>query len=193
VAADPSTGPDARALSDTKDWTWVLERACPECGFDTRDVDPVQVGTLIRANAAAWQEVLSRPDVRSRAQPDRWSPLEYACHVRDVFALYDERLALMLAGDRADDEPARFANWDQDATAVEQRYGEQDPAAVGPAITANAERLASRFDSVVGDSWERTGLRSDGALFTVATFSRYLIHDPVHHLWDVDGQPPAGH
>lgn len=21
-------------VPDTKDWTWVLERACPECGFD---------------------------------------------------------------------------------------------------------------------------------------------------------------
>jgi len=21
-------------MPDTKDWTWVLRRACPECGFD---------------------------------------------------------------------------------------------------------------------------------------------------------------
>ena len=24
---------------DDKDWTWVLERPCPECGFDTRTID----------------------------------------------------------------------------------------------------------------------------------------------------------
>ena len=23
---------------DTKDWTWVLERPCPECGFDASSV-----------------------------------------------------------------------------------------------------------------------------------------------------------
>ena len=28
-----STAPDA-ITPDTKDWTWVLERTCPECGFD---------------------------------------------------------------------------------------------------------------------------------------------------------------
>ena len=32
---------------------------------------------------------------------------------------------------------------------------------------------------------QRTGRRSDGAHFTVETFARYFIHDPVHHLYDV--------
>jgi hypothetical protein len=41
---------------------------------------------------------------------------------------------------------------------------------------------------VTGDQWERTGRRSDGARFTVETFARYFIHDPVHHLYDVTGQ-----
>jgi hypothetical protein len=34
---------------------------------------------------------------------------------------------------------------------------------------------------------ERMGNRSDGAHFTMETFSPYLIHDPVHHLLDVTG------
>jgi hypothetical protein len=29
------------------------------------------------------------------------------------------------------------------------------------------------------------GFRSDGAQFTVESFGRYLLHDPIHHLWDV--------
>ncbi len=33
--------------------------------------------------------------------------------------------------------------------------------------------------------WDRTGFRSDGATFTIDTFSRYFIHDVVHHLMDV--------
>jgi hypothetical protein len=44
---------------------------------------------------------------------------------------------------------------------------------------------------VTGAQWERTGRRSDGARFTVETFARYFIHDPVHHLYDVTGQRPA--
>mgnify|MGYP000205025455 CR=1 FL=1 len=43
------------------------------------------------------------------------------------------------------------------------------------------------FDSVTGEQWQRPGRRSDGAVFTVDTFSRYLLHDVVHHGWDVTG------
>ena len=41
---------------------------------------------------------------------------------------------------------------------------------------------------MTGDQWPRTGPRSDGARFTVETFARYFVHDPVHHLYDVTGQ-----
>jgi hypothetical protein len=99
--------------------------------------------------------------------------------VRDVFVLYDERLQAMLA-----DDGVRFANWDQDATAVEERYGEQDPDVVSTQVTAAAERLAERFEHVPDDAWAHRGLRSDGAAFTVESFARYFVHDPIHHLHD---------
>jgi len=41
---------------------------------------------------------------------------------------------------------------------------------------------------VTGAQWRRTGNRSDGASFTVETFARYFVHDPVHHLYDVTGR-----
>ncbi|HEU0170613.1 MAG TPA: DinB family protein [Acidimicrobiales bacterium] len=169
-------------VPDTKDWTWVLERPCPECGFDASTLPPERVPDLIRANAAAWQRVLSRPrgELTARPTDDRWSALEYACHVRDVLRLYDQRLALMLTEDDPD-----FANWDQDETAVADRYNEQDPALVAAAIDEAAGPFADRFASVEGAAWQRTGNRSDGATFTVDTFARYFIHDPVHHLDDV--------
>lgn len=171
---------DATIVPDDKDWTWVLERPCPECGLDTRAVDVTQVGDLVRANASSWQRVLAAPDAGVRPAPDRWSPLEYACHVRDVFRLFDERLDLMLT----EDGP-RYANWDQDATAVADGYASQSPVAVAIELTRAGSALADRFDAVEGDQWLRTGFRSDGASFTVDTFARYFIHDPVHHLWDV--------
>jgi hypothetical protein len=174
-------------VPDTKDWTWVLRRPCPECGFDTQAFGRDEVGNLLRANAAEWHEVLAAPpdDLRHRPSPQVWSPLEYACHVRDVFRIYHERLNLMLG----QDDPL-FANWDQDATAVAERYGEQDPSTVRGELGAAAETLAANFDSV-GDRWTRPGRRSDGAAFTVESFARYLVHDPVHHLYDVTGHRAA--
>ena len=98
-------------------------------------------------------------------------------------ALYRERLELMLR----DDDPL-YPNWDQDATAAEERYGEQDPVAVSLQLQAAAVALADAFESVHGDQWLRTGRRGDGARFSIAGFSRYLLHDPVHHLYDVTGR-----
>ena len=170
---------------DTKDWTWVLERPCPECGFDAATVLPEEVPDRVRATTAVWSEVLRRDDARDRPRPSVWSPLEYACHVRDVLRLFDERLALMLA----EDDPL-FADWDQDATAVAARYGEQDPARATAEVEAAAAQLADRFDALAGAQWSRTGRRSDGAHFTVASFAAYLLHDLEHHEFDV-GRDPA--
>ena len=164
---------------DTKDWTWVLARPCPECGLDAAAVPAGQVAQRGRDNAAAWAAVLAGP-VRERPAPATWSPLEYGCHVRDVLRLYDERLVLMLE----QDDPL-YANWDQDATAVEQRYGEQDPAVVADELAQAARRVADRFAALAPEQWARTGRRSDGASFSVTSFSQYFLHDVVHHLHDV--------
>ena len=119
-------------VPDTKNWTWVVERPCPECGHDSATVGRDDVAPIIRANAQRWARVLALGDtVHRRPRPDRWSPLEYACHVRDVFRIYDHRLARMLT----EDDPT-YLNWDQDATAIDERYGEQDPAVVTTDLTA---------------------------------------------------------
>src|SRR5258705_13823036 len=110
---------------DTKAWTWVLRRPCPECGFDTQAFQREQIPAMLRANAAAWQPVLAAGTARARPTPTTWSPLEYGCHVRDVFGIYDRRLQLMLA----EDDPL-YPNWAQDETAVRERDGEQDPVVV---------------------------------------------------------------
>lgn len=171
-------------VPDDKDWTWVLERACPECGFDAAAVPTGSIASLLRANAASWDRVLRRParELRRRPSEERWAPLEYACHVRDVCTLFLQRLELML-----DEDDPLYPNWDQDATAVEHRYVEQDPAAVSAQLHAAATNLADAFAAVQGDQWQRLGRRSDGARFTVAGFGRYFLHDPVHHLYDVTG------
>lgn len=174
-------------LPDDKDWTWVLERPCPDCGFDASTCRAAEVAGLLRANAARWRALHDDGQIRAgRPSPDRWSSLEYACHVRDVFRTYDERLARMLA----EDDP-HYANWDQDATAVDDRYDEQDPDVVIVELEAAAAALAARFDGVQGAAWQRTGQRSDGAAFTIDTFSRYFVHDPIHHVWDVTGEAAA--
>jgi SAM-dependent methyltransferase len=165
---------------DTKDWTWVLERPCPECGFDAPGLNLTRVADAIRDNATLWEVVLDTDDAAVRPAPHLWSPLEYACHVRDVNRIFDERARLMLT-----EEDPTFAAWDQDATAVEQDYGSQDAAKVAEEVVAAAEAVAATYESVPDEAWERTGTRSDGDEFTVDTLARYHLHDLVHHAHDV--------
>jgi SAM-dependent methyltransferase len=165
---------------DAKDWTWILERACPECGFDAPGLDRDRIPQAIRDNATLWEVVLGTDDAAVRPSANVWSPLEYACHVRDVNALFERRLALMLA----EDDPA-FENWDQDAAADAEDYGSQDPVTVGGEVTAAATSVAAAYERVEGEQWQRPARRSDGASFTVESFARYHLHDLVHHAHDV--------
>ena len=165
---------------DRKDWTWTLRERCPDCGFEAAGVARGDIAGLVTASTQPWPTVLGRPGASTRPDPVTWSPLEYACHVRDVCRIFRERLALVLR----EDAPA-FANWDQDATAVEDRYGEQDPATVGREVVEAGAGLSTAFAQVPDDAWGRTGIRSDGAAFTVLTLGQYGLHDLVHHLWDV--------
>jgi hypothetical protein len=165
---------------DTKDWTWVLQERCAECGLDTRALLPSEVPALVRGAAATLAGVLAGEDARRRPSPSVWSPLEYACHVRDVCRRFDARLRLLLVLDGPE-----FENWDQDAAAVQDGYAEQDPARVALELAEAAERLAAAIEDVPETAWERPGTRSDGAPFTVGTLTRYLAHDVVHHAHDV--------
>ena len=89
-----------------------------------------------------------------------------------------------------EDDPL-YPNWDQDETAVAGDYASQDPAVVADELSSAADAIAASFAAVSGDQWLRPGRRGDGASFTVETFGRYFMHDPIHHLYDVTGIPPA--
>jgi hypothetical protein len=169
-------------VPDEKDWTWVLTRPCPECSFDASTVTPSTVPGTIDSMLPRWRAVLRRPNAAERPDDHTWSALEYACHVRDVFSLFDQRLNLML-----DSDDARFDNWDQDKTAVDKDYANADTAVVSAELTAEGKQAAESFAAVREAEWGRKGLRSNGSEFTVLTLSQYFLHDVTHHLHDVDG------
>ncbi|WP_182526594.1 methyltransferase domain-containing protein [Nocardioides dongkuii] len=165
---------------DTKDWTWVLERPCPACGYDAGTLDRTTLGARLRRDAAGWPALLAAPDAAVRPAPGVWSVLEYGCHVRDVHGVFGERVALMLA----QDDPV-FGSWDQDEAALDGRYQLQHPATVARELMTAADTVAAAYDAVPGDAWGRRGRRSDGSVFTVETLGRYHLHDVVHHAHDV--------
>ena len=160
---------------------------CDECGFVYEDLVADALPAAIRSFAKRYRAPLTRflPGedgdslVRQRPAPDTWSALEYAAHVRDVFASYDGWIHQCLEEDR----PV-LQGPTPDDLAVERRYRVDDPAAVAEALAANAERLAATVEAVPTDGWERVGIRRDeerSVLFT----ARRAVHEGSHHLLDV--------
>ncbi|MGI8881910.1 MAG: DinB family protein [Jatrophihabitans sp.] len=165
---------------DAKDWTWTLSRACPECGFSAGEVSVAEVADIVEDTAVRFAARLQAPDAAARPEPATWSPVEYACHVRDVCAIFDGRFRQLLS----DDDPM-FTNWDQDETAARDRYWEQLPPRVADELTGSAGPLATMLRAIRDDELQRPGRRDNGSVFTVATLAQYLAHDFVHHLHDV--------
>lgn len=57
-------------------------------------------------------------------------------------------------------------------------------------LERTGERLALELEQLADPDWERPGRRGDGASFTVETIVRYMVHDPIHHVWDVSKNRP---
>jgi hypothetical protein len=175
VDPGPSTPDDA-------DWTWVLTRPCPDCGFDAAALAVAEVPALLRDAGQRFAATLVRKDARTRPREGVWSPLEYACHVRDVCDVMRGRLEQILDGGGA---VVRFANWDQDATAVERQYWRSDPDVVAREVTHAFETAATAYELPTGTQWEWPAVRSNGSQFSARTLALYFAHDVHHHLRDV--------
>ncbi|HEX2047328.1 MAG TPA: DinB family protein [Acidimicrobiales bacterium] len=165
----------------------MTDARCDECGFVYGDLAAGDVPTAIRSFGKRYRAPLTRflPGedgdwlLRQRPAPETWSALEYAAHVRDVFAWYDGWIRQCLTEDR----PVLEGPGPDEAADL-RRYNEDDPAAVADALAANAERLASTVEGVPPDGWERIGLRRDEerpVLFT----ARRAVHEGSHHLLDI--------
>lgn len=92
------------------------------------------------------------------------------------------RLVQILAGGG---ERVRFADWDQDATALALAYWRADPGYVSGQLVDAVEAAAVAFAVPSGDQWAWTAERSNGSAFTTASLATYFVHDLHHHLWDV--------
>ncbi len=169
---------------------WDMPRAgwvCQECSFGFDATEPSGVAESIAKVGKRLRAPLSRglkdedllAVVRTRPEPDQWSALEYACHVRDVLDLNVLRIQRVLV----EDDP-EFAAMDRDAVVTERDYNGQDPSAVADEIDANATALSATFASVPGDAWDRAWVRGD-LRFTIDWAARNVQHEVDHHLLDI--------
>jgi DNA segregation ATPase FtsK/SpoIIIE, S-DNA-T family len=156
---------------------------CDECGFDYESVPPHEIGSALRSNAQALVDALSGGDLRARPAPEVWSPLEYACHVRDVMGIQVGRVARGLA----EDTPS-FRPMQRDERPARLRYNEQDPAVVREQLLDATEVLAEVFDGLSEDQLARTVTYNWPAEMVrpLRWVGRHTVHELVHHRQDIE-------
>lgn len=154
---------------------------CEGCGYDFERVAFTEVPARLRAVAGEYTALLgAAPEERLRRRPEEavWSPLEYACHVRDVFLNLRDRILLALVEDR----PV-FAPIHREERVTLARYAEERPARVAAGIDLGAELLAWLVEGLDDRQRSRTGVYA-GVDRDVSWIARQADHESAHHLGD---------
>lgn len=158
---------------------------CPECGHDQTSLDTSDLPDLITVTTVRIADELHihpASVLRTRPGPKHWSPLEYACHVRDVLLVQRDRLYRALVEDEPDCTPMH-----RDRRAVLARYNHQDPLHVASQTIIAADLAADAFVAVDAADWNRPLLYHWPAtrIITIAELAHHSTHETVHHLNDI--------
>jgi DinB superfamily len=146
------------------------------------------LGYQLIESAAAWRVFLVEADdtyLRTVPGPGIFSPLQYAAHVRDIQAVYGDRIHVML-----EQENPVFAQFNPDESEWDD-FNTLDAETMAGGIEEQARRLAGILDGLQPDDWDRTMTRDGGHdgvyQFTVAGLASYAVHESHHHLLDANG------
>jgi hypothetical protein len=162
---------------------------CDECGFDYDTGDLQGTVTLLIRQSAECSMALTKaaagPDadvVRIRPEPEVWSAIEYACHVRDVLEIQRLRIAQCLAEDR----PV-YAPMDRTRRAKELKYEEQDPMEVAAALMRFAREFGAAARVLTPPQLGKLGLYNYPvrAPRSLGWIIRHTAHEIQHHRQDI--------
>ena len=160
---------------------------CDECGF-AYDLDgATSAGAAVADGAATIAGLMDGDgfDLRRRRHPQVWSPLEYACHVRDVLLVQRERVLAARRRRRPSFEPMG-----RDERVEHDGYAAQDPHDVARQVVDAAQMFANVLSRLGPDDWDRTVVynypaETERSLRWVAV---HTVHEVRHHLLDMGRQ-----
>lgn len=160
---------------------------CDECGFayDLGLADAA--GHSLCLDLTELTVILARGDteLRSRREPNTWSPLEYGCHLRDVLLVQRERVLAARRTDRPSFEPmGRAERVDHDG------YAEQDPVVVARQLEDAGRLFANVLSRLTPADWNRSVVYSypRRAVRSLQWVAVHTLHEVRHHTLDVRRQ-----
>lgn len=160
--------------------------SCEGCGFVYDLGDATGASAAVTSGATELAAVLRAADEPARRRdPQRWSPLEYACHVRDVLLVQRERVLRA----RREDTPV-VVPMGRDERVEHDGYAQQRPEDVARQLVDAAAMFANVLSRLDGRDWDREvaynyPLLAERPLRWLAV---HTVHEVVHHLGDVRRQ-----
>jgi DinB superfamily len=159
---------------------------CAGCGFEYDLADGPGAGGPIIMGAAALGAVLtSGRAVRTRPEPDVWSPIEYGCHLRDVLLVQRERVIAARLVDRPTIHPMG-----RDERVEYDGYAAQQPDRVARQLDDAAFLFANVLAHLSPADWDRSVMYNYPTLLerSLRWVAAHTVHEVRHHLLDVRGQ-----
>lgn len=160
------------------------QHVCASCDYAYTEISPGDALVLIGGFPRRYREAvaaLGEKDLRRRPDPETWSPLEYLCHVRDVYSVHVDRVTRALT-----EENPLVDAMNNEVRAERDAYNEQDREQVLDDLERNAARFAALVETVTPDQWPRLMTRRPAEERTVLWLIRHATHEGVHHLHDID-------
>lgn len=159
---------------------------CAECGFGYDLAAAEDAAEAIAAGVGEIASLLNAGrDVRTRREPEVWSPLEYGCHVRDVLLVQRERVLAALRVEGYVCTPmGREERVEHDG------YADQNPVDVARQLTDAAMMLGNTLRRLSADAWERVVIYSypEPAERPLRWVAVHTVHEVQHHTMDIRRQ-----
>jgi uncharacterized damage-inducible protein DinB len=160
------------------------DHVCGSCdlAYLSLDVDAAVAGIRSVPDAVASRvTALAAAALRRRPEPGVWSVLEYAAHVRDVYATFLIRLRRA----RTEDHPTLDPMFG-DLRAQRLRYNDLPPDAVLQELALAAQGFCEEVTDTADGEWDRRVRRLPGEDRTALWLVRHAMHEGVHHVRDID-------
>lgn len=165
-------------------WIYAGEepRQCPGCGYDW-SIDPAAALQSIISSASQYAALLDGRDGMVPAADGGWNATAYLWHLTDLARSWSERWVQLAAA-----PGTMLVGWDPDVLADARNYRSLPTA---PALWALSTSTASFVALGEHLPAETTFLHGDWGRGTVGDGTRWLGHEFVHHLLDVDARASA--
>lgn len=156
---------------------------CAACRLAYAEIGVERARSLIEPLPGRYRsalEELADGGLRRRPAPEVWSPIEYLCHVRDVYVSHLVRLYRA----RTEEDPALEPMFN-DLRTRRLRYAERDRAATLDELQAAVAGLLEESSRFRPEDWSRAVHRLPEEQRTALWLLRNAAHEGIHHLGDL--------